>query len=180
MDDEKSIAEKLTDAITKATDSVKTTMSNIVDTASQAAQYAMENNAERMSGQTAAELVPGQIAATGNEHVYLPQVTDAAAMPAPLVAVQRVPKKRTARTKLSSGKRPPANKPVAKKVANKPAPMKSKKKSKKKSNKAAKKSANKRIGKKTAKRTAKKSAKKAGSKRAGKKTKSKTNSKSKR
>ena len=110
MDDEKSIAEKLTDAITKATDSVKSTMSNIVDTASQAAQYAMENNAERMSGQTAAELAPGQIAATANEHVYIPQAADAAAMPAPLIAVQPAPKKRASQTKLSSGKMPPAEK----------------------------------------------------------------------
>jgi colicin import membrane protein len=160
MDDEKSIAEKLTDAITKATDTVKSTMSNIVDTASQAAQYAMENNAERMSGQTAAEFVPGQIAATA---------TDAAAMPAPLVAIQPAPKKRAPRTKLSSSKILPANKPVAKKAVKKSAPKKSKKGVKK----SAKKSAKNSTGKKTAKRIAKKSAKKARKKTKKKTTKSK-------
>jgi hypothetical protein len=146
MDDEKSIAEKLTDAITKATDTVKSTMSNIVDTASQAAQYAMENHAERMSGQTAAALAPGR-----------PEVADAAAMPVPLFAVQPVPKKRAHRTKLSSGKMPPAKKPVAKKVAKKSAPKKARKGAKK----SAKKNAKKNASKKTAKRIAKKSAKKA-------------------
>jgi hypothetical protein len=146
MDDEKSIAEKLTDAITKATGTVKNTMSHIVDTASQAAQYAMENNAERMSGQTAT---------AANGRVYIPQVTDAAAMPLPLVAVQPVRKrKRLARTKLSPGNRPPAKKAVAKKAVKKSAPKKSKKGAKKS---ASKKSAN----KKSAKRIPKKPAKKA-------------------
>jgi hypothetical protein len=157
MDDEKSIAEKLTDAITKATDSVKSTMSNIVDTAAQAAQYAMENNAERMSGQTAAGLAPGQIAATANKQVYIPVAADAVAMPAPLVAVQPMPRKRAPRAKLSSGKMPPAKKAVAKKPGKKAAKKAAKKSAPKKSKKSAKKSA----VKKTAKRVANKSAKKA-------------------
>jgi hypothetical protein len=160
MDDEKSIAEKLTDVITKATDSVKSTMSNIVDTASQAAEYAMENNAERMSRQTAAELAPRQIAVTANKHVYIPVATDAAAMPAPLVAVQPMPRKRTPRTKLSSGKTP-AKKAVAKEPNRKAGKKAAKKAAKKSAPKKSKKSAKKSAGKKTAKRAANKSAKKA-------------------
>jgi colicin import membrane protein len=144
MDDEKSIAEKFTDAIAKATDSVKATMSNIVDTASVAAQHAMESNAERISGQTVAELSPG-----------IPAAGDAVAMPPPLVAVQPVSKKRTLRPKASSVKAPPA-----KKAAKKSAPRKAKKAVKK----SAKKSTGKKTGKKKVKQVAKKSAKKSAKK----------------
>ena len=95
MDDEKSMTEKLTDALGKATDSVKSTIGNMVDTASSAAQRAMESNAERMSGQSAAELDSEQAAGSVNGQVYLPAATDAAAMPVPLIAarVRRKPRK---------------------------------------------------------------------------------------
>src|SRR5258708_849107 len=46
MDDEKSITEKLANAIGKAADSVKNAVSHVVDTASNAAQHAMEANAK--------------------------------------------------------------------------------------------------------------------------------------
>jgi hypothetical protein len=174
MDDEKSIAEKLTDAITKATDSVKSTMSNIVDTASHAAQYAMENNSERMSGQTATGVAPEQIAATANEQVYIPVAADAVAMPAPLVAVQPMPRKRVSRTKLSSGKMPPAKKAVAKKSNKKAGKTPAKKAAKKSASRKSKKGAKKSAIKKTAKQIAKKSTKKAKNKKAKKKTKKKT------
>jgi len=164
MDDEKSITEKFTDAIAKATDSVKTTMSNIVETASVAAQHAMESNAEKMSGQTTAELLPDQIAAIAAEPV-VPVASDAVAMPPPLVAVQPAPKKRKPRAKSSAVETPPAKKAVSKKSAKKAA-----KKTAKKSAKKAKKTA-KKTTKKTAKKAFKKTTKKASKK---KKTKSKS------
>ena len=134
MDDDKSITEKLTDVITKATDSVKSTMSNIVDTASQAAQHAMESNAERISGQTAGQLDPGQIGATTAAQAYLPWASDAVAMPAPLF-VQPVPKKK--------------KKPLAKLNSAKPSSTPKKAASKRPASKA---------GKKAAKKPTKKSA----------------------
>jgi hypothetical protein len=122
MDDEKTITEKLTDAIGKATDSVKSTLSNIVDTASEAAQHAMESNAEKMSRQPATELYSEQLAATTNDQIYLPEAADAAAMPAPLFAAQSVPgKQRKPRSKLSSSKTPPAPKKAAAKTSKKKA-----------------------------------------------------------
>jgi hypothetical protein len=175
MNDEKSITEKFTDAIIKATDSVKSTMSNIVDTASVAAQHAMESNAERMSGQTIAELAPGQIAATANEQVYIPEATDAAAMPMPLVAAQPASKKRAPRAKLNSVKMPPAKKAVAKKPNRKAGKKATKKAAKKSAPRKSKKVAKNSTIKKTARQIAKKPAKKA-----KKKTKKKTKNKSKR
>jgi hypothetical protein len=160
MADEKSITEKLTDAISRATDSVKSTMGNIVDTASNAAQYAMESNAEKISGQTAAELDPGRIAATANEQVYIPEAAGALAMPVPLVAVQPAPKKRTSRWKSVSGKTPPAKTPVTKKSNGKAAGKTAKKAAKKSAPGKSKKSTRKKSAKKTTKRTTKKSAKK--------------------
>jgi hypothetical protein len=132
MDDDKSIAEKLTHAIGKAADSVKSTMSNLVDTASQAAQYAMESNAERMSGQTVAELAPSPIAATE---------------PAPKT-------KRKPRARPGSGKAPPAKKSVAKKPARKSAKKRAAKPAAKR---VARKSKNKSAKKKSARKTKKKS-----------------------
>jgi hypothetical protein len=148
MDDEKSIAEKLTHAITRAADSVKSTMSNIVETASVAAQHAMESNAERISGQPATQLDPGLMVATANKQASIPPATDAAAMPVPLVADQPVAKKKS-RAKTNSSKTPAAPKKAAvtkstrkigKKSAKTPAGKKAAKKVVKKSTGKAKKS----------------------------------------
>lgn len=156
MGDDKSITEKLTDVITKATDSVKSTMSNIVDTASQAAQYAMESNAEKISGQTVTELDPGQIGATTAAQVYL---SDAAAMPAPLIPAQpALKRKRKPRTKLSFGKAPTANKSVAKKPTGKAGKKPAKKPAKKSAPKTSRKAAKKGVGRKSMKKAVKRSA----------------------
>jgi hypothetical protein len=163
MDDEKSITEKLADALGKATDSVKSTLSSIVDTASNAAQHAMESNAERISGQTVTELDSGQTARTSGQ-VYIPAATDAAAMPAPLFAAPAVAKPRKPRAKSRAGKtlaaprKAPAkksNKTPGKKIAKKPATKSAPSKSGKTSAKKTKKSA----GKTTARKTARKAAK---------------------
>jgi hypothetical protein len=178
MDDEKSMTEKLTDAFGKATESVKSTIGNMVDTASSAAQRAMESNAEKMSGQSVAELDSEQAAGSVNGQVYLPAATDAAAMPVPLATVQSLPKPRKARTKSRTGKTTAApkktlakksSKKPAKKTAKKPPAKSTPKKSPKHSGKKAKTSAGKTVAKKTSKKSAK-SGKKAG-KKAGKKSK---------
>src|SRR5476651_443934 len=106
MDDEKSITEKLTGAISKAADSVKSAVSHVVDTASDAAQHAMEANAERISRIPAAKPDPEQVAATTNQQIYIPVASDAAAMPMPLIPVAPAPKKR--KTPLSRAKTVPA------------------------------------------------------------------------
>lgn len=93
MDNDKSIAAKLTAVISKAADTVKHAVSHVVESASDAAQHAMEANAEKISRIPPAA-VPGRVAATTNEQVYLPEAADAAAMPVPLVAASPAPKKR--------------------------------------------------------------------------------------
>src|ERR1043165_9859584 len=85
MEDEKSIAEKLTGVISKAADTVKHAVSHVVESASEAAQHAMEANAEKISRIPPARPDPGQLAGTTNEQVYIPEASDAAAMPMPLV-----------------------------------------------------------------------------------------------
>jgi hypothetical protein len=168
MDDEKSMTEKLTDALGKATDSVKSTIGNMVDTASGVAQRAMESNAKRMSGQSVAELDSEQAAGSVNGQVYLPAATDAAATPVPLAAVQPLPKPSKTRTKSRTGKTTPAPKKAAakkstkkpaRKAAKKPAAKSTPKKSAKKSAKKAKKRAGKTVAKKAAKKSAKMSRK---------------------
>jgi hypothetical protein len=168
MDDEKSITEKLTDALGKATDSVKSTIGNMVDTASNVAQRAMESNAERISGQSAAELDSEQAAGGVNGQVYLPAATDAAAMPVPLVATRPRRKPRNVRSKSRAGKITAApkktaamksNKKTAKKTAKKPLTKSAAEKSPKKSAKKAKKRAAKTAAKKAAKKSAKASKK---------------------
>jgi hypothetical protein len=73
MDDEtKSVVTKLVDKFTNVVESVTAAASN-------AAQHAMESNARRMQPD------PGQIAATANEQVYIPEANDAMAMPLPLI-----------------------------------------------------------------------------------------------
>src|SRR3982751_242580 len=95
MDDEKSISKKLTKVISKAADTVKHAVIHVVETASEAAQHAMEANAEKISRIPPARTGPGQVAGTTNEQVYIPETSDAAAMPMPLVPVVPPAKKRT-------------------------------------------------------------------------------------
>jgi hypothetical protein len=64
MDDEKSISAKLTEAIGKAAHSVTSAMSHVIDTASDAAQHAMEANAEKMARIPPATPDPEQVAGT--------------------------------------------------------------------------------------------------------------------
>jgi hypothetical protein len=95
MDDEKSITEKLTDAISKAADSVKSVVGHVIETASDAAQHAMEANAEKIARIPPARADPEQVATTTNEQVYIPETSDAAAMPMPLFPVAPAKKKPT-------------------------------------------------------------------------------------
>ena len=146
MEDEKSIAEKLTGVISKAADTVKHAVSHVVESASEAAQHAMEANAEKISRIPPARPGPGQIAGTTNEQVYIPETSDAAAMPMPLIPVAtpkqqkpvarpapagKTPAKQAVKTAKTKPRRPAA--PPARKAGKKPAA--------KKTGKAAKKSA---------------------------------------
>src|ERR1043165_3273272 len=87
MEDEKSIAEKLTGVISKAADTVKHAVSHVVESASEAAQHSMEVNAQKISRIPPARTGPGRVAPTTNEQVYIPEASDAAAMPPPLIPV---------------------------------------------------------------------------------------------
>ena len=166
MDDDKSIAAMLGDALSKATDTVKSTMSNLVDTASQAAQYAMESNAERISGQPVAELAPQQLTAMTDQRVNSVEAADAI-MPAPLVFAQPVPvQKRKPRARKNLAKVPAAKRPAAPKAAGRPAKKTGNGKTAKKTagkaaRKAVAKNAKKASKRASAKSTAKKAAKKA-------------------
>src|ERR1051326_8889 len=111
MEDEKSITEKLTEVISKAAGSVKQAVSQVVESASEAAQHAMEANAEKISRIPPARPAPGQVAGTTNEQVYIPETSDAAAMPMPLIPLA-TPKKQK-----SIAKPAPAGKTPAKQVA---------------------------------------------------------------
>jgi hypothetical protein len=93
MGDEKSITEKLAGAISKAAGSVKNAMSHVMDTASDAAQHAMEANAERISRIPAVKSDPEQVAGTTNEQICIPETNDAAAMPMPLIPLAPEPNK---------------------------------------------------------------------------------------
>jgi hypothetical protein len=146
MDDEKSITAKLTNAISKAAVSVKSAVSHVVDTASDAAQHAMEANAERISRIPAAKAGPEQVAGTTNEQIYIPEAPDAAAMPMPLVPVAPPAKKRNAPSKPARAKTVPAKAKAAPRKTIKKTTKKTIKKTAKKkasANKAATKSANK-------------------------------------
>jgi hypothetical protein len=142
MDDEKSIAGKLADAISRAADSVKSVASTLVDKASNAAQHAMEANAEKISRIPPAKADLAQVGTT-NEQVYIPQTNDAAAMPMPLIPPASVGKKRTPNKPAAAiPKRRKAAKPATKsanKAATKPAAKKTKKAAKKSSVRASKK-----------------------------------------
>src|SRR5947209_13399293 len=121
MDDEKSIAEKLTEAIGKAATSVKNAVSHVVDSASEAAQHAMEANAEKLSRIPPAKTGPEQVLGTPNAQVYFPVASDAVAMPMPLVPAAPPPKI----AKKSAAKTTAINRPV-KKAAKRSAGGKSK------------------------------------------------------
>jgi hypothetical protein len=110
MDDEKSIAKKLTTVISKAADTVKHAVSHVVESASEAAQHAMEANAEKIARIPPARSDPGQVAATTNEQVYIPEANDAAAMPMPLVPVARAAKTRKPQARAAPEKKPAARK----------------------------------------------------------------------
>ena len=148
MEDEKSIAEKLTGVISKAADTVKHAVSHVVESASEAAQHAMEANAEKISRIPPARTDPGQVAGTTNEQVYIPETSDAAAMPMPLIPLATPKKQKSVARPAPAGKMP-ANqaaktakaKPPAKKPAARPARKAGKKPAAKKTGKAAKKSA---------------------------------------
>jgi colicin import membrane protein len=127
MDDEKSITEKLTDAISKAAYSVKSVASTLVDKASDAAQHAMEANAEKISRIPPARTDPAQA----------PAASDAAVVPMPLIPAVPARKKRRTPSKPAAAnpKKSKAAKPATK-SANKAAktmPTKKTKKAAKKS-----------------------------------------------
>src|SRR3954467_2280755 len=106
MEDEKSIAEKLTGVISKAADTVKHAVSHVVESASEAAQHAMEANAEKISRIPPARSDPGQVAGTTNEQVYIPEANDAAAVPMPLMRVAPAAKPRKPQARPVPGKKP--------------------------------------------------------------------------
>lgn len=110
MAEQKSITGKLAAAIGTAAEVVKSGVHRVLDTASNAAQHAMEANAEKLARLPPARLDPDQVAGTTNEQVYIPEATDAAAMPMPLVA-------NVAATKKQKSSAKPAAKPAAKKAA---------------------------------------------------------------
>jgi hypothetical protein len=126
MDDDKTIIEKFTDA-------VKGAASTLMDAASNAAGGTMEATAKKISPREE------QLAASGEAQIYIPEATDAAAVPSPLFPIR---KKRAVRR----SKRPAKAKAVAR--AKKASAKKSTKKS-------SKKSPRKSAAKKTAKRPAK-------------------------
>lgn len=175
MDDEKSIPEKLTEAISKAAHSVKSAVSHVIDTASDAAQHAMEANAERIARIPPARSDPEQVAGTTNEQLYIAQTSDAAAMPMPLIPVAPEPNKPRAakaaaakaapnlsgritptyaypapKSKMSTlGEKKAAKKAIAKKTAGKPVKQAPKRSPGKKSVGNQKKKAVKKTGKKS-------------------------------
>ncbi len=158
---------------------MKSAVSHIVDTASDAAQHAMEANAEKISRIPPAKTDPAQVAGTTNEQLYIPEANDAAAMPMPLIPVapepkrKRTPKAAAAKAKPSlSGRITPAydypapkskmptlgkkKSKAAKKAAGKPAKQAAKRSPGKKSKPSVgKKSAG--MNRKAAKKTGKKS-----------------------
>jgi hypothetical protein len=138
MDDDKSIIEKVTDA-------VKGAANTIMDVASNAAADAMQASSRKMP--------------PDSNEIYIPAATDAAAVPPPLFTAQAKrtararPKKRAAKAKSSPAR-------TAKKAASKKARKSSKKSSKKLSKKAAAKKADKKGPKKRSKKRSTKAPKK--------------------
>jgi hypothetical protein len=101
MENEKTVIEKLTDAVKGAANS-------IVDAASNAAETGIKPNAARMSANDE------RLAGTANQQIFIPEATDAAAMPIPFTVPRAARKKRktrarpapakTARRKAAAGK----------------------------------------------------------------------------
>jgi hypothetical protein len=151
MDDDKSIAAKLTGVISKAADTVKHAVSHVVESASEAAQHSMEANAQKISRIPPARSVAGRLAATTNEQVYIPEASDAAAMPLPLVPAAPVAKKRMSRARPAPAKKTSAKSGAVKAVKKKT---------------SAKKAAGKAVNRASRKASARKSAKSAGKSRA--------------
>ena len=104
MDNDKSITTKLTKVISKAADTVKHAVTQVVESASEAAQHAMEANAEKISRIPPARPDPGQVAGTTNEQVYIPETSDAAAMPMPLIPLATLKKQESVARPAPAGK----------------------------------------------------------------------------
>jgi len=98
MDNEKTIIEKLTDAVKGAANS-------IVDAASNAAETRIKSNTAKMSAGDE------RVAGTANEQIFIPEATDAAAMPILFTAPKPARKKRKTPAK------PTPDKVVRKKAA---------------------------------------------------------------
>src|SRR3954468_133752 len=144
MEDEKSIAKKLTEVIGKAADTVKHAVSHVVESASEAAQHAMEANAQKISRIPPATSGAGHVAGTSNEQVYIPEASDAVAMPMPLIPVAATPKRQKSAPRAAAAPAKPASeatKAAAKKPAARPARKIGPKPAAKKTGKTAKKSA---------------------------------------
>jgi hypothetical protein len=120
------------------TERIARTVKGIVDSTTETAMQAFEPS----------EPDPHQVAGEANEQVYIPEATDAAATPAPLVPAEpteparRVTKKRVVK-KASKQVAKAKKAAVAKKAAKKPVKKSSKKASKKTAKKAASKKATK-------------------------------------
>jgi hypothetical protein len=112
MDNEKTIIEKLTDAVKGAANS-------IVDAASNAAETGIKSNAARMSASDE------PVAGTANEQIFLPEAADAAAMPILFTAPKAARKKRKAPAKPAPAK-VPEKKAAARKTTRKAAAKKAK------------------------------------------------------
>jgi hypothetical protein len=112
MDDDKTIIEKFTDA-------VKGAASTIVDAASNAAGGTMQTTAKKISPDGE------HVAATGNEQIFIPEATDAVAVPPPLFPLRKSRKvrasKRPAKTRAVTRARKASPKKSAKKSSRKPA-----------------------------------------------------------
>jgi hypothetical protein len=169
MGDEKSITGKLAVVISKAAGSVKSAVSHIVDTASEAAQHAMEANAEKISRIPAARPDPEGIAGATNEQLYIPETNDAAAMPMPLIPIAPEPKKKRAPKAAATKAKPNLSARVTPKY-DYPAPTSRMPTLGKKKNKAAKKAMAKKTARKLANTAAKRSPGKKSSASAGKKS----------
>jgi hypothetical protein len=136
-DNENSIIEKMVDKVNDA-------VANIINTASAAAMKAMVPESD-----------PERVAGTINEQAYIPEATDAAAVPAPLFAAPAKKKRalpKTTAVKAAAPKKS-AKKSTKKKTAKKTATKASKKAAKKSGAKKTRSSAGRKAaGKKKAKR----------------------------
>jgi hypothetical protein len=136
-DNEKSVIEKMVDKVNDA-------VANIVNTAAAAAMKAMEPESD-----------PERVAGTTNEQVYIPEATDAAAVPAPLFAAPAKKKRALPKTTAVKAAAPKKSvkKSTQKKTAEKTATKASKKAAKKSGAKKTKSSAGRKaVGKKKTKR----------------------------